>query len=418
MEHAATRGTSSTVQRRGGVLFNNSIPRLVEGIRAKGAQTEHQRCVSDETIRDLRDAGLFRAFVPRRCGGDERIPSEVYEAVIELARGCASTAWVASLLSVHSFSIALLERAGQDDMLAAGPDLLISSSVAPMGIAERVEGGFRLSGRWSFVSGVDHAQWLMLGAAIKDEPACPPSPGASTFPGFSSQNSLFFLPAADCRVHDDWDVAGLCGTGSKAIEVKAAFVPMRHVLSLVAVNRGVAPGLALDDGPYYRVPWFPLFHSAFPPVAIGTALAMLDGFRAYTNCRVSSFSGKGYHTNAGPRVRLAEAAAQVDAARALYRRDVATLDNCAKGEPLPRGVPERIVYDAACIVHACSRAIDQLYCGSGGRAIYRSSPLQRQFRDIHAITQHVMADLDTYSEAYGKALLENPDFAFGAAGSV
>lgn len=388
---------------------------LVGAVRDRAATAEAQRHVPATTIVELRDAGLFRTFVPKKFRGDERNPAELYEAVVELARSCTSTAWVASLLAVHNFLIALLDGAAQEEMFAGGPDVLLSSSVAPMGVATRVDGGFRLTGKWSFASGIDHAQWIMLGASIKNEPVPPPPPAASSFPGLAVQGQLFFLPAADFTIHDDWHVAGLRGTGSKSLTVADAFVPSRRVLSLASAFDGTAPGFAIHTSRLYRVPWPTIFNSAFPPVALGTALAMLDGFRSYIGSRVNSFSGKGYRTNPGSLVRLAKAAAHVDTARALYRRDVAAIERCAAGAAFPAGTTERIIYDATWIIHACSGAIDLLYRGSGGRAIYESSPLQRHVRDINAITQHVIADLDFYGEAYGRVLLENADYSFGAA---
>ncbi|HEY4181379.1 MAG TPA: acyl-CoA dehydrogenase family protein [Kofleriaceae bacterium] len=383
-------------------------------IGARAAATEAQRSVARESIAELRDAGLFRAFVPRSYGGDERAPGEVYEAVVEIARACTSTAWVGSLLAAHNFMVAFLDRVTQDEMFAGGPDLVLSSSVAPMGVATRVEGGFQLTGKWSFASGIDHAQWIMLGAKIKDAP--PPSfpPGASTFPGLSSQGNIFFLPVSDYAVHDDWHVAGLRGTGSKSVVVEDRFVPTRRVLPLPSLTDGTAPGLALHASSLYRMPWGPLFNSAFPPVALGTALAMLDGFRSYMGSRVGAFSGRSYRANPGSLVRLAEAAGQIDAARTHQRRDLAMLDRCAAGTAMPAGASERIMYDGALVIHACSAAIDQLYRGSGGRSLYESSPLQRHVRDINAITQHVIADLDVYGEAYGKAVMENAEHTFGA----
>ncbi|HEY4055960.1 MAG TPA: acyl-CoA dehydrogenase family protein [Kofleriaceae bacterium] len=387
---------------------------LVAGIRARAADTEAQRRVAPESIAELSGAGLFRAFVPRSYGGDERSPGEVYEAVVEVARACTSTGWVASLLTAHNFMLALLDRTAQDEIFAAGPDVLLASSVAPMGVATRVDGGYRLTGKWSFASGVDHAKWMMLGSSIKDEPPGPPPPGASTFPGLSSQGRIFFISSADYTIQDDWHVAGLRGTGSKTIAVADAFVPARRVLPLPSIVDGTAPGFALHTSPLYRLPWSPLFNSAFPPVALGTALAMLDGFRSYIGSRVNSFSGKGYRANPGSLMRLAEAATRVDSARALHRRDVAMLDAGAAGTPVPRGASERIIYDAGCVVHACSEAIDRMYRGSGGRSLYESSALQRHVRDINAMTQHMMADLDLYGEAYGKVLVETSDYTFGA----
>jgi alkylation response protein AidB-like acyl-CoA dehydrogenase len=142
---------------------------------------------------------------------------------------------------------------------------------------------------------------------------------------------------------------------------------------------------------------------------------MLDGFRDYIGSRVDGFSGVAFKNTAGSAQRMAEAAAQIDAARLVFRRDVAALDRAAQEDrPLRPGESERIMYDAPFIMDVCSRAAAELFRGSGGKILYESNPLQRHFRDIHAMTQHVAMDLDRAGETYGRLLLQNAQLALGA----
>jgi 3-hydroxy-9,10-secoandrosta-1,3,5(10)-triene-9,17-dione monooxygenase len=351
---------------------------------------------------ELRDAGLFRAFVPRLYGGDERSLTEVLEVATDLAAACPSTAWVGALFALHNIAACWLDKRGQDEIFAARPDALVASSVAPMGTLVERDGGFRLAGKWSFASGVEHAEWTMLGASL-------------ALPNGAPDYAFAFVRAAEARLVDDWHVAGLRGTGSQSLELADVFVPRHRVVQLKRVHDGTAPGFTVHAQPFYRLPWYPVFICAFPAAALGTALAMLDAFRRHIVARVDGFSGLAFKTTAGSAVRIAEAAATIDAARLMFRRDVAALDRAARGsQPLRPGDAERIMYDAPFIMEACSRAVLQLFRGSGGKALHESNPLQRHLRDIQAMAQHVAMDLDRAGETYGKLLFEKQHFWLGA----
>ena len=376
---------------------------LVPEVRARADAAERERRIPAGTIVSLRKAGLFRAFVPRAYGGDERTLSEVLDAATDLAAGCPSTAWVGTLCAMHTIAAAWLEKRGQDEIFADGPDVVVASSVAPMGSLARAGEGFRLAGRWSFSSGVEHASWIMVGANLKSQSSATPADYA-----------FCFVRASDVKVVDDWHVSGLRATGSKSVELEDVLVPRHRVVLLRTVQDGTAPGLALHTQPFFRLPWYPVFICAFPAVGLGTATAMLEGFREHIRSRIDGFSGVAFQTTSGSAVRLAEAAAAIDAARLVFRRDVAALDRAAQeNRPLKPGESERIMYDAPFVMDACSRAVVQLFRGSGGKALYEHSPLQRHFRDIHAMTQHVAMDLDRAGETYGRLLFQNPQLTLG-----
>jgi alkylation response protein AidB-like acyl-CoA dehydrogenase len=384
--------------------LRQALAGLVPELQARADAAERERRIPAETIASLRKAGLFRAFVPRAYGGDERTLAEVLEAATELAAGCPSTAWVGTLCAMHTIAASWLEKRGQDELFADGPDVVVASSVAPMGALVRTDAGFRLGGRWSFSSGVEHASWIMVGANLQAESSETPA-----------DYVFCFVRASDVKVIDDWHVSGLRATGSKSIALEDVFVPRHRVVLLRTVQDGTAPGLALHAQPFYRLPWYPVFICAFPAVGLGTATAMLEGFREHIRSRIDGFSGVAFQTTSGSAVRMAAAAAEIDAARLVFRRDVAALDRAAQeNRPLRPGESERIMYDAPFIMDACSRAALQLFRGSGGKALYDSNPLQRHLRDIHAMTQHVAMDLDRAGETYGRLLFQNPELTLGA----
>ncbi len=382
--------------------IRQAVADLLADVRQRAEAAEQNRAVPGETMASLRKSGLFRAFVPRVYGGDERTLTEVLDAMTDLAGACPSSAWVGTLFAIHNIVACWLERKGQDEIFGDGPDVLVASSVAPMGALASAGGGFRLAGKWSFSSGVEHASWLIVGATLQSESASP-------------DYVFCFVRTADVTVVDDWHVAGLRATGSKSVELNDVFVPRHRVVLLKTVQDGTAPGLAIHKQPFYRLPWYPVFICAFPAVGLGTAVAMLEGFREHIRARVDGFSGVAFKTTTGSAVRMAEAAAALDAARLVFRRDVAALDRAAQEDrPLRPGESERIMYDAPFIMDACSRTAVQLLRGSGGKALYESNALQRHFRDIHAMTQHVAMDLDRAGETYGRLLFQNAELALGA----
>ncbi len=384
--------------------FRQAILDLLPRVRSLADGAERDRSIPPETIASLREAGLFRAFVPRTYSGDERPLSEVLDAMTELSVACTSTGWVGSLLAIHNIAACWLEKKAQEEIFGDGPDVVMSSSVAPTGTINPAPGGFRLAGRWGFSSGVDHASWVMLGANLRTPAAQKPA-----------EYFLCFVRASEVKLIDDWHVCGLKATGSRSLELADVFVPNHRALLLQSVYERTAPGMTVNPQPFYRLPWESVFISALPPAALGTAIAMLEGFREYTVSRINRFSGQGFQTNAGSAMRIAEAAAQVDAARLIYKRDLAALDRLAlEGVPLPPGAAERISYDAPFVVDSCSRAVLRLFRGSGARAIHQSNPLQRHLRDIHAMTQHAAMDTDGAGETYGRKLFQNAALSIGA----
>jgi 3-hydroxy-9,10-secoandrosta-1,3,5(10)-triene-9,17-dione monooxygenase len=376
--------------------FRERMRELAPALRTRAVDAEIARRVPAESIAELATAGMFRALVPRRFGGDERDVADVFAGALELARGCSSTAWCGSLFAVHSYLATRFDPIAQEELWADGPDTHVASSLAPVGKVTPVADGFLLRGRWSFVSGVDHCKWLLLGA---------PSPAPHT--------GLFMclVRASSCTIEDDWDVAGLRATGSKSVVIEELLVPPAFAAPLITPEPSA--GQRLHASPLYLLPPRPIFTSAFPPVAIGTAIANLEAFRDYIAERVSVFTGQATRLNAGPALRLAEAAAAIDAAAALYFRDLGEISAAARSDgDLPATSVERINYNVAYAVDTCSRAVYRLWRGSGGKALHVSNPLQRFFRDLHAMTQHAVLDMDVGGESYGKALLERP--AFGA----
>lgn len=341
-------------------------------------EAERRRRIPDETMAELDEAGLLRARQPVRFGGLEMPPSEFRAITFELAQRCGSTGWVMSVLAASSSLLAsVFSDEAQQQVWGADPDALLCNVLFPGGVAVRDGDGYVMSGRFPYASGCDFASWAMLGARIEgdDIPA-----------GAISWGML--VPMAELRVEDDWQVLGLRATGSKTLVADSVRVPEAHVR---AIENPVG-----TVGPY-----------TFSTVAAGIAKGGIERFRRYAVERGSIVRGWSVDSDA-MRTKLAESAAEVDAAWALICRD------CAEGEAamwrggsaLPPEIRARNRRNAAFATRLAVTAMDRLFVSAGGSAGYSSSLVQQSFRDAHTAALHFSMHWDAAAVESGRSLIE------------
>jgi 3-hydroxy-9,10-secoandrosta-1,3,5(10)-triene-9,17-dione monooxygenase len=368
--------------------------RLVPVLASRARASEALRRLPDETIGDLHANGLFRLLQPRRVGGLE-LP---YEAIVRvtaiLARGCGSTAWVTANIANHDFMLALWPREAQDDVWEADSAALIGSALMfPPGRATKVAGGFRLSGRWKFSSGIDACTWTMLG-------------GIASADGELPDYRVFLLPAADYRIIDTWHAAGLRATGSNDVEVTDVFVPEHRALAVDLMKGCAAPGAAVNTGPLYRLPVFDMFPYVVAATALGIAQGAVEQFTEDTRHRVTSYSTTLLADHATTQVRLGEAAAAVEAAELLlYSNCERAMAAAAESRVLADAEKIRLRRDGAYAARLCTRAVDLLFEAGGGEYLYEEKTMQRAFRDIHAAQSHYVLAWDVAASKAGKFML-------------
>jgi 3-hydroxy-9,10-secoandrosta-1,3,5(10)-triene-9,17-dione monooxygenase len=331
-------------------------------------------------------------------GGSELPFRSIVELVAILARGCGSTGWVVANLAAHHWLLGMWPRRAQDEIWGDNPDNLIGSAlIFPRGRAEKVAGGYRLSGRWPFSSGVDPSAWNLIGAIAHDDD------------GGGSQPRIFLLPASDYRIIDTWHVIGLAGTGSKDVAAEDVFVPEYRSLAVDQITGGPNPGSAVNPAVLYQLPAISLFAFCIAGVSLGIAQGALEHFEETTRTRLSSYSGRNVADFNTVQVHVAEAAAMADAARAIMLGDCdeATLSVGAGRMP---DLHQRARYrrDGAFAAKLCTKAVDLLFTATGGGAIYARNPLQRAFRDVHAANAHYVLNWDINGAMYGRVALGLP----------
>jgi 3-hydroxy-9,10-secoandrosta-1,3,5(10)-triene-9,17-dione monooxygenase len=368
---------------------------LVPVLRARAAKCEELRRVPDETVRDLNESGLMRLLQPRRVGGSEAEWVALVDVSSELARGCGSTAWNWANWAVHHWMLALWPRQCQDEAWGSDPAVLIASAIMfPPGKATPVPGGYRLSGRWPFSSGVDSCAWDQIGAIVEG----------------SGELRMFMVPRDDYRIIDNWHVLGLRGTGSKDVEAKDIFVPEHRTLAVDASKGGTAhPGAAANPGPIFRIPLFAALPHMLVGIPLGIAQGAYDVFLDGLRARASRYSGKSLADMTALQMKVAEASACIDAARLLLR------NGCGEAQAIAeRGqVPELLTKvtwrrDGAFAAQLCQRAMDVIFKSAGATGLYDEQPLQRAFRDLNAANAHITMMWDAQATTFGRVALGLP----------
>jgi 3-hydroxy-9,10-secoandrosta-1,3,5(10)-triene-9,17-dione monooxygenase len=389
--------------------FLRNIDALLPAIRDRDREVERNGMVSREVIRWLTEIGMFRAVQPRQWGGLELDVGTFFEAALRIASACGSTGWVASVVGIHPWHIAMFHPQAQSDVWSASPDTLASTSYAPTGKARRVADGFRLSGRWGFSSGVDHCDWVILGAVVPDHED-----------GLGPEFRSFLVPRGDFAVDpESWHVTGLAGTGSKDVIVADAFVPEYRTHSSTQVYEHADPGRLVNDRPLYRLPWSCVFPYAIATPAIGAATGALGMFLETNRERVSVAGGRTASAGADLHLRLAESLTEVEAAHTRLTLTWQDFNaRVTRGEEIPYVLRARCRYDAAHAIAHCAGAVFRVLEVNGGRTMNADEAFQRMFRDLLAMRNHISGTVDVNASTYALAKLGAPPPKFNRAQRV
>jgi 3-hydroxy-9,10-secoandrosta-1,3,5(10)-triene-9,17-dione monooxygenase len=373
--------------------YLDRVRALLPVLRQRTAHAEQLRRLPDETFADFQEAGLFRALQPKRYGGYELDPGTLYQAVMEVGTVCGSSAWILGVIGVHNWHLAIFPAQAQEDVWGGDTSLQLSTSLAPTGTVERVDSGYRLRGRWSFSSGCDFCHWAVLGGIV------PPAES-----GQALDARVFLVPHRDYDIDDNWHVTGLCGTGSKDLVVNDAFVPEYRTHTYLDAFHLRHPGTAVNDAPLYRLPFGIIFPNGIAAPAIGVALGALEAFREQSRARVNLRDQSRLVEDPFIQYRLAEAAAEVSAARDRLLDNFAEMMRLVRaGEEIPLSARARYRWDAGKAIDWSVRAVDRLFEASGGRGIFLSNPIQRAWRDVHAMRAHAGNNPERAAAVFGRS---------------
>ena len=360
----------------------DTVMESAERIAALGPVNEDLGRLDERAVKAVREAGVIRLLQPKTHGGHEAHPREFAETVMKIAALDGSTGWVAGVVGVHPWEMAMADRRVQDEVWGEDPDTWIASPYAPMGVLRPVDGGYVFNGRWQFSSGTDHCDWIFLGGRLGDaegRPIMPPT------------HFHVILPRSSYEIVDDsWDVVGLKGTGSKDIIVADAFVPDYRVLPFASVSDGSAAREAGLTSTLYHVPFSQTFPLGITAAVIGIAEGTLAHHLAYQKDR-TQITGTKIKDDPHVLYAVSEASAEISASRtALIENICRFYDQAEAGRPSTfeeRAAGRRVQVQAA---WRAVRAVDEIVGRSGGNGMRMSSPIQRFWRDAHMGLVHAI----------------------------
>jgi alkylation response protein AidB-like acyl-CoA dehydrogenase len=333
--------------------------------------------------RALVTAGFARHFVPGRWGGGDGSVVELLDATSQVGAGCTAAAWCGALAAGAARMGAYLPLDGQADLWADSPDVFVAGALIPTGTATAAPGGWRLTGEWPFTSGVDHADWALVAAAVGSDGAARPM--------------FFAVPRADFTVAVTWSSVGMRGTGSNTLVLGDAFVPARRAFDreAMALGRPVA-----SSSPCHTIPLRAVSGVLFAAPALGAARGALAAWSQWIGELLETVPPEAAHAW---RQVAARSAGEIDAAALLLHR-VARV--CDRGGLDPTEAV-RNPYDCALAVDLLVGAVDRLYRSAGSRGQSPTLPLQRFWRDVHGLSTHTALRIEPAGAAYGSLLLDH-----------
>jgi alkylation response protein AidB-like acyl-CoA dehydrogenase len=359
---------------------------LVPYLREQAQAAEQARRLSDETFDALAEAGILKMCTPKKYGGEQLPFEEQCDVLAEVARGCPSSSWVATILSAMGWWLGTFSDEAQDEVLGPG-DPRISGVLAPMGTLTPADGGYRLSGRWPFNTGGHGSRWAILNGLLEGVP------------------TAIVVPSAELERLDDWYASGMAATGSSTVVAEDVFVPAYRTQTMIGMMDGqYATDRHTAGDPYYSLPLAAVLAINAGGTPVGTARGAMDAFMERLPGRAITYTDY-TDQSAAPvtHMNVGEAALIIDSADAHMRLAARILDQPADG-----GVSffERVKGRAhiTYLTGLSRQAVDILFFASGASSIQHQVPIQRFQRDIQALANHAIMHAPTGNEIYGRVL--------------
>lgn len=377
------------------------IEAMVPALRQRAEGAEQAGRIPQETVDELTSLGAFRAVVPERWGGLE-VPFPAVPKLFRLmARGCMSTGWTMGFLIYHNFQFAHFGEDAQRDVWGETAQTMAPGQVMPSGEARKVDGGYEVSGRWGYATGIQHGDYMLFSSPVKEE-------------GKVIDMRRFFAPTSEFTVLDTWKVAAMRATGSHDVTVENLFVPEHHTMAVSDLREGLGLGLSANVGPLWRVPLLTFMSLGCVGIMVGGAEALFeivgDGLRQ----KVGAYSGDKQAGLMTQKVRFARLAMELEGVVRVYEAAIAEVwQRVQDGDTIAREDRARYRMVVAHTAHNCHRIANELAHAYGSRGNYVDSPVQRFLRDINAMATHALFEYDHIAALHGGVLLDQglPDSA-------
>ena len=362
---------------------------LAPRLRERAVKAERDRNIPQESVDEYIDAGLIHTLQPKRWGGYEHDHEVAFDIAIELGKStCGSSAWCLNYLGDHACILAHFPEEAQHDVWSRDKAACIATSAAPTGKVAVAPGGYKLNGRWSWCSGLRHSQWIMIGGLVFREGEDHPD------------MRLYLVPVSEVKQDDTWFCAGLRATGSNTSVLDDVFVPEHRSVSFATLRDACSPGSKLNSNPIYRGPFLAVHSYALLGPALGAARGGYADFTQWTRQRYLTYTQLAIAQHVPVQIRLAEVAAQIDAAELLARRSLATARKDYAGMSMETRTLLRRDYGFA--MKTLRDAMDGLVKISGSSGLMEGNSVQRCWRDVHAISSHVVMNWDVPAENFGR----------------
>lgn len=371
---------------------------LAPVVAERAARCEAVRRLPEETEQAFRDAGFYQVLQPAAFGGLELDYGIQTELAAEIGRGCASSGWNLSVIAAHAWMLGMFPEAAQRTVWGRNTDATLSTSFLPRpgAAAKRVDGGYRVDGKWGFSSGADYCQAAIVQAMVRPQAGAPP------------EAAFLLIPRDEYRIEDTWYASALCGTGSNDLAFEDVFVPDEHVLLVRDTRGGGSPGSAVNPGPLYRLPVYAVFPFSLIGAALGGAAGALETMVSGMAGR-ATVSGADLGKRQSVQLRIADAAARVETAWSSLRQLRNEINARARaGEAFDIDSKMRCRLALAHAAQLCIEAVDTLFPLLGGRGLAAGDAVQRAWRDVHAVGQHIGLVWDIQAGLYGAVRLGQP----------
>jgi 3-hydroxy-9,10-secoandrosta-1,3,5(10)-triene-9,17-dione monooxygenase len=362
---------------------------LAPKLRERAVKAERDRNIPQESVDEYIVAGLIHTLQPKRWGGYEHDHEVAFDVAVELGKStCGSSAWCLNYLTDHACILASFPEEAQHDVWSRDKAACIATSAAPTGKVSVAPGGYRLDGRWSWCSGLRHSQWIMIGGLVhragEDHP----------------DMRLYLVPVAELKQDDTWYCAGLRASGSNTAVLDNVFVPEHRSVSFATLRDACSPGSQTNTNPIYRTPFIAVHSYALLAPALGVARGGYADFVDWTRRRYLTYTQLNIAQHVPVQIRVAEIAAQIDAAELLARRAFALARQDYSGMSLQTRTLLRRDFTYA--VRIIREAMDDLVKISGSSGLMDDNSIQRCWRDVHAISSHVVMNWDVPAENFGR----------------